>query len=296
MRLDQFLTERLPEFSRSQIAKRLKKGLGMVNGKLATVHAFLKQGDEVKFEDAEEAKAVAAALPPPPLKIIEETADWMVLNKQAGIVVHPDATHTSGTLADGILAYLPKIAKVGDDPNRPGIMHRLDREVSGLMVIAKTQDAYDNLKKQFAQHSVEKRYLALVYGTVNLDEGDLKFRIARSKTKNRMAARPQGEEVGKAAWTHYKTLKRFIHASLLELTILSGRTHQIRAHMLAFNHPVIGDPLYKRTQEDRRVKAPRIMLQSVHLAFNDPATGELRSFDLEPAADFKQLMDTFKIA
>jgi 23S rRNA pseudouridine1911/1915/1917 synthase len=170
-------------------------------------------------------------------------------------------------------------------------MHRLDREVSGLMVIAKTQDAYDNLKQQFASHTVEKRYLALVHGFVKEDYGDLKFRIGRSKSKGRMAARPEMDlEKGKAAWTHYKTLQRFAAAALLELTILSGRTHQIRTHLLAFNHPVMGDPLYGRKEDDKRHKPKRLLLQSVHLMFQDPATGGTRSFDLKPDPAFDEIM------
>ena len=303
-RLDVFLTRQMPETTRSQIAKRIKEGAVTVNKKTATVHRFLKDGDVVE----------TTPLPPPfptegggvappaveqegqPTKeagwlsrdvaIIAETADWIVLNKPSGLLVHPDAKQRTGTLVDFLLAHDPKIAKVGEDPSRPGIVHRIDREASGLMVIAKTQDAFDDLKRQFAEHTIEKRYLALVYGEMEKEEGDIKFKIARSKTKQRMAARPEQEEGGKVAWTHYRVLRRFRNATLLELEILTGRTHQIRTHLLAMNHPIIGDALYKRRREDRNIQAARLMLESVHLGFRDPATGEQKEFDLPHDPEF----------
>ena len=289
--------------TRSAIAKLLKAGAGTVNGNAASVHRFLKAGDEVVLDNTVEAglglpKGVASHAPTPdderrrtaPLRIIQETDAWIVIDKPAGLLVHPDAATKTGTLADALVAHDPAIAKIGDDPSRPGIVHRLDREVSGLMVVAKTQDAYDALKRQFAEHTVDKRYLALVHGEVRKDEGDIKFRIARSTTKARMAARPESEEEGKAAWTHYLVLRRFRGATLLELAILSGRTHQIRAHMLALGHPVMGDPLYVRRGtkvEVRGTIVPRLMLQAVHLSFKDPATGEQTAFDIpaDPAFD-----------
>jgi 23S rRNA pseudouridine1911/1915/1917 synthase len=291
-RMDVFLANQLPDLTRSQIAKRLKQESGRVNGKIASVHQFLKTGDVVEFDERKKTVEgkIVVKLPPPELVILKETPEWIVLDKPAGVVVHPDTNNESGTLVDALLPYAPQMAKVGEDPNRPGIVHRLDKEVSGLMVVAKTQAAFEHLKKQFAEHTVDKKYLALVYGEVGPDEGDIKFRIARSTTKGRMAARPTHEEGGKAAWTHYKTLRRFRHASLLELEIFSGRTHQIRAHMLAFSHPVIGDPLYTRRAEGRSTIAPRLMLQSIHLSFIDPATGETQTFDLPPVPAFDQVI------
>jgi 23S rRNA pseudouridine1911/1915/1917 synthase len=297
-RLDVFLSAQMPDRTRSAIAKLLKAGAGKVNGKAASVHRFLKAGDEVALDDA------VATRPPkrghaergpaptsrptkaPPLKIVAETDAWVVINKPAGLIVHPDAIAKTGTLVDALVAHDPRIAKVGDDPSRPGIVHRLDREVGGLMVIAKTQDAFDGLKRQFAEHSVDKRYLALVHGEIPTDDGDIKFRIARSKTKARMAARPESDEGGKAAWTHYKVIRRFRGATLLDLAILSGRTHQIRAHMLAFRHPILGDPLYNLKTTTRKLVSPRLLLQAVHLSFIDPATGETMTYDLKPDPAF----------
>lgn len=308
-RLDHFLTEELPDTTRSQIAKLLKRGAGTVNGKPATVHHFLKTGDFVVFDPEYHpelkrkpvhtqsfTRTTPKAGTIPTVEIVEETKQWLVVNKPAGLLVHPvtGSEGTEPTLVDFLVAHDPAIAKIGEDPERPGIMHRLDKEASGLMVVAKTQNAYDDLKKQFAEHTTDKRYVALVYGEMEKEEGDIKFRIARSKTKQRMAARPEHEPVGKAAWTHFKVIEAFKNASLLEVTILSGRTHQIRAHLLAMNHPIMGDPLYSRRSEDRNIKAPRLMLQNVHLGFIDPETKEKKEFDLPPAAEFADVIKTLK--
>jgi 23S rRNA pseudouridine1911/1915/1917 synthase len=303
-RLDVFLTSAFEgEKTRSAIAKALKAGGATVNGKPASVHHFLKAGDVVEFDEtpkeqksSSKTKKTSAASTKqlPKLNIIEEHAGWLVINKPSGLMVHPDAVTEHGTLVDLLVTHDPAIAKIGEDPSRPGIMHRLDKDVSGLMVIAKTQDAYDHLKKQFAEHSVEKHYLALVHGEVSHDEGDITFRIARSSRGGRMAAVPTGSKEGKAARTHYKVIKRFRGATLLELEIFSGRTHQIRAHMHGLGHPVIGDSLYTIRQTDRNVTAPRLLLQSIVLSFTDPETESRVRFTLPADPAFDAVTKTFK--
>ena len=314
-RLDIFLAEQLIETTRSAIAKHLKAGAGTVNGKVASVHRFLKIGDAVVYDDV----GAHAMRPPriithgvrnnaktgrdkpaptrgiPFLKIIAETADWLVIDKPAGILVHPDTHHHTGTLIDALVAHDPAISRLGENPERPGIVHRLDKDVSGLMVIPKTQTAFDDLKQQFAEHSVDKVYLALVHGEMSKDEGDIKFRIARSKTKARMAARPEHEEGGRAAWTHYRVLTRYHNATEVELQILSGRTHQIRAHLFALGNPIVGDSLYTLRNPDRKIKGTRLMLQAISLAFTDPATGERKSFSIPPDPTFVQIKKDFKV-
>ncbi len=302
MRLDHFLTEELDERTRSSLQKLIKDGRVLVNGKPATVHRFLKEGDEVVWDGKEKTptkrkelqKVVPTELPVFEDIVIEETPDWIVLDKPAGLLVHPDSKTEEGTLVDLLVAHDPKIGKIGEDPQRPGIMHRLDREVSGLMVVARTQDAFDDLKNQFATHSVRKTYLAMCHGSLPAEEGDIKFRIARSSTQPRMAARPSGEEEGKAAWTHYRVKERFKGATLVELEILSGRTHQIRAHMQAMQCPIMGDDLYAIKRTERKVSAPRLMLQSVSLAFFDPSSGERKEFELAPIPEFETMAEEFR--
>jgi 23S rRNA pseudouridine1911/1915/1917 synthase len=313
-RLDLYLAERMPERSRSAVQKLIKDGRVTINKGAATVHRFLKDGDVIEW-DGQEVQATRSASTHNPLTdadthslqtptetsapqledfIVEETPGWIVIDKPAGLLVHPDAKTANGTLVDALLAYDPAVAKVGEDPQRPGIVHRLDRDVSGLMIVARTQAAYDELKRQFAGREIHKRYLAMCYGSLPEEEGDIKFRIARSKTQPRMAARPSHEEEGKAAWTHYRVKERFKGATLVELEILSGRTHQIRAHLHAMQCPIMGDPLYTIRNTERNVKAPRLMLQSIAFEFTNPATGERKSFELAPSPEFENLAEEFR--
>jgi 23S rRNA pseudouridine1911/1915/1917 synthase len=328
-RLDHFLVASNPSISRSQIQKLIKSEQITVNGKKAMVHRFLKENDVIDWKDqapaektpliekrfgsrSKPARERALKNPKPPSipdtrypipdtipnvpSILEETTDWMVIDKPVGLLVHADSVHQESTLVDWAIAHDPNIAKVGEDPVRPGIIHRLDREVSGLMIIAKTQAAYDSFREQFRDRIVKKTYLALVHGVIEKDEGDIKFRIARSATNARMAARPSQEDEGKAAWTHFHVLERFRGATLVELEILSGRTHQIRAHLHALGRPVIGDSLYTLKKTDRNVKAPRLMLQSIRLSFQDPTTKEEKTFSLPPDHAFETLVKEFSVS
>jgi 23S rRNA pseudouridine1911/1915/1917 synthase len=293
-RLDVFLTEVQAGKTRSSIQKAIQRGLVRINDSETTVHHFLKEGDNIVWDEAfSPKKAVPATSDMPMPTIIEETADWLVIDKPAGLLTHPSNSSREPTLVEWFLAHSPEAKQVGEEPSRPGVVHRLDRDVSGLLVLAKTQAAFEALKRDFAQRNVEKRYLTLVHGEIPKEEDDIKLKIARSTSKARMAARPKEEE-GKAAWTHYKVRERFVGATLLDVEILSGRTHQIRAHLHGIGHPVIGDPLYKRRQTDRNVKPNQILLQSIHLAFTDPTTGERKSFDLAPHPIFEETTRLFR--
>jgi 23S rRNA pseudouridine1911/1915/1917 synthase len=305
-RLDVFLAERVDGLTRSQAKKQIEANEILVGGKAASVHRFLKEGDVVEIgapstrdgaldktrraQDAGRSALSKKSSALRTLKIVAETPEWIVAFKPAGILMHPTSKDETDTFIDAIIAHAPTVARVGEDPGEPGIVSRLDRDVSGLVIIAKTQDAYDDLKRQFKMRSVEKTYLALAYGDVPQDAGDLKFRIARSASKARMAALPKESTKGRAAWTHYEVIKRLNGAALLRLTILSGRSHQIRAHLFAFNHPIIGDPLYAPRFTKRRVTAPRLLLESIALAFTDPASGERKRFEIDPDPAFEEIM------
>lgn len=295
VRLDHFLTVEMEGTTRSAIQKLIKNGEILVNDAATSVHHFLKVGDKITWNEVvhlprnRKGAPLAPALVP---TIVAETADWIVLNKPVGLIVHPSASSDETTLVDWLVEREPSITRVGEDPSRPGVVHRLDREVSGLLVIAKTQKMFDLLKEAFAQRHVKKEYLALVHGVVSKDTDDIKLKIARSTKGNRMAARPEGAE-GKAAWTHYDVKERFIGATLLDVEILSGRTHQIRAHFHGIGHPIIGDPLYKLRETDRSAKFPRTMLQSVALQFKD-LEGNLQSFRIDPDPSFATLIEEFR--
>lgn len=297
MRLDLFLTSMLPEQTRSALQKLIKSAHVLVNGEAGTVHRFLKDGDIVTYQEKE---AVILSITPQKLDpkleptVIEETDEWVVLNKPAGLLVHPSSSSTEPTLIDWLMVRYPAMSHIGEDPVRPGIVHRLDREVSGLLVVAKTQKMFDHLKIAFSQRTVKKEYIAFAHGVINKDTDDIKLRIARSHKEPRMAARPVGEEEGKAAWTHFDVKERFIGATLVSVDILSGRTHQIRAHFHGIGHPIIGDHLYKIKTLDRHMsKNVPLMLQSVALAFSD-LEGNLHEFSLPPLPMFADLASEFR--
>lgn len=300
-RLDVFLAEQIPDLTRSALAKKIKNGEFFIDGKKTAVHTFLKAGQKINHrprtdspeQQAEKQTRSPRYLPKLEKMIVQQTKDWILINKPAGLLVHPDAKHAYGTLVDILLKKYPSMAKIGEDPQRPGIVHRLDRDVSGLMVVAKTQKAFDDLKQQFAQRKTQKSYIALVHGRPPKEQGEIKFKIARSKSKPRMAARPSHEAEGQVAWTHYKVIKTLKRYSLVELDIFSGRTHQIRAHLFAIGCPVVGDTLYtaNNPKKNSLKSKDRIMLQSFKLSFTDPATQETLHFSIEPDQEFNDLVN-----
>jgi len=201
--------------------------------------------------------------------------DVIVVAKPAGLVVHPGAGHPGGTLVNGLLARYPEIADVGD-PSRPGIVHRLDRDTSGLLVVARTPRAYDSLVQQIATRTAERHYVALVWGVPESARGVIDAPIGRSTARRtRMAVR----DAGKAARTAYEVRVAYAEptCALLDCRLETGRTHQIRVHLAAIGHPVVGDATYGGARD--RIALDRPFLHAAHLAFDDPATGERLTFD-----------------
>lgn len=242
-RLDLALASLL-ELSRTKARKLIEKGAISVNEQPVTAHLLVLENDIITLSDESLLEPPKkSTIPPPPLNIIFENDDVIVVNKPAGLLVHDTDTSTEPTLVDAILAVYPEIAHVGDNKKRPGIVHRLDKEASGCLIVAKHQSAFTYLKAQFGAREVEKHYTVLVEGQLSQDAETLRFPIARSKSLGRMAARPTTQE-GREAITHYTVLQRFPHHTLIDVTIETGRTHQIRVHMLALSHPVVGDTLY----------------------------------------------------
>lgn len=209
----------------------------------------------------------------------------VVLSKSPGLVVHPAGGHESGTLVNGLLARYPEIAGVGD-PARPGIVHRLDRDTSGLMVVARSSEAYDGLVAALARRDVERRYLALVWGEVASTRGTIDAPIGRSSTRRTRMAVSEG---GKEAVTNYTVLERPEPATLLECTLETGRTHQIRVHLAAIGHPVVGDVAYGGGREG--LDASRPFLHAVGLAFTHPVTGETMRFEDDLPDDLVAVLD-----
>ncbi|MEK7615251.1 MAG: RluA family pseudouridine synthase [Patescibacteria group bacterium] len=293
-RLDVFLSEHLSQ-SRTHIQKLIKSGAIFVNNKSCKPNTRLEIGDVVRVEAVEVEETIqegAGAIPV--LDILFEDDDLIVINKPAGLLVHPvnEFQHTP-TLIDALLAHNPSIAGVGENPIRPGIVHRLDRDVSGVMVVAKTQASYLALKSQFMGRTIGKEYLALVYGTLPRDQGDITFKIARSKEDGRMVAKPESQE-GKESHTEYEVLKRFINETYVRVILHTGRTHQIRVHFLALHHPLVGDELYKsRMKKIRPLKLDRVFLHSNKLRLH-LLNGEERTFESPLPPELQFLLDTLR--
>ncbi len=284
-RLDKFLTSELKQ-PRSQIQKMIKQRLVTINGEAPSVHQWLKIDDTIVVG---EPSPVAASQAVVPLNIIAETPDYLVVNKPTGVIVHPAAGSSAPTLTAALVKKFPAIANVGET-TRPGIVHRLDKDVSGLLVVARTTAMYAHLVSEFKDHRICKIYTALVHEAVPKEEGVIDFVIARSRTHaGRMAARPKGQE-GRAAETRFTVIKRWPHLTLLEIELVTGRTHQIRAHLKAFRHPIVGDLLYG-IKNEKGIDLHRPFLQATSLTFMDLA-GEQQTFTIPLDPDLEHFLAT----
>jgi len=291
LRLDVFLVQHA-DLSRSQLQKKIKAGHIRVNDKTVKAHHLVHPGDIVSIADPDiavhrEAKVSTAGEP----EILFEDDNYLVINKPSGLIVHGGPGIHEKTLADWAVAHDPVIADVGDKPKeRPGIVHRLDRDVSGVMVIAKTKAAFDDLKEQFQNHSITKEYLALVYGWLTDQKGRIDLAIARKADKSGlMVARPKSTE-GKAAETLFR-VERFVKGmTLVRVQTLTGRGHQIRVHFKAIGHALVGDPLYKTKKlKVQKKNAPRIFLHATKLEFDD-LDGERKKFESPLPSDLAQFL------
>ncbi|MBI2199144.1 MAG: RluA family pseudouridine synthase [Candidatus Rokubacteria bacterium] len=278
-RLDRWLAGRLPDLSRTRLRALIDGGQVRVGGHAVKAAHRLRAGERVEV-----------LIPPPPLetmapeaiplRIVFEDEDVLVVDKPAGMVTHPGAGQRTGTLAAAALAHAPGIAGVGG-PRRPGIVHRLDKGTSGLIVLAKTQRAYEALTAQLARRSVNRRYLCLVHGTVTRQSGVIDAPIGRDpRSRVRMAVAREGK--GKRAVTRFTVLERFPGVSFLECRLETGRTHQIRVHLASLGHPLLGDETYGRRRaapvgdlELARLirELDGVALHAAGLAFTHPGSG-----------------------
>lgn len=263
-RLDICLARAFPLQSRSYWQKLIKRGDILINNKSETAHIHVCAGDIITI-----AKQLQQPLLLPSYKLIHQAENFLIIDKPAQTVVHPDSIHPQGTtLIDAILRDFPDIRDVGSQKQRPGIVHRLDKNVSGVMVIARTNTMYQHLKHQFAQRTVVKQYIALVHGHVKELHKDITIPITRSSRTGKMVARNQ-DHTAREAYTSY-VLDRYIGPySLLNVQIHTGRTHQIRVHLYAIGHPVVGDTMYASKRLKHPKKLSRIFLHSHKLGFQD---------------------------
>jgi 23S rRNA pseudouridine1911/1915/1917 synthase len=257
----------------------------LVNGYGAKASQKLNTGDKISI-NLPPPEPTSLIAEPIPLNIVYEDSDLIVLDKPAGLTVHPAPGHTSHTLVNALLAHCPELASFGNSP-RPGIVHRLDKDTSGLMIIAKNSSAQQNLINQFKTHSVSKRYLALVKGKLTPTRGIIEAPIGRHPVnRKRMAVVTSGRQ----AKTNYRVKEYLDNYTLLEVTIETGRTHQIRVHLSAIGYPVVGDSVYG-------IKSAHIKRQFLHayrIGFHLPASGEYKEFICELPHDLKQALELIK--
>ena len=282
-RLDRALAQLYPELSRTRAQTAIKAGAARVDGKSVRVSHLLEVGQRIELDAGaiSGAGVVGAERESPPqaeaipLRVVYEDEHLLVVDKAAGLVVHPAPGHATGTLVNALLAHLPGL-EAGSDASRPGIVHRLDKDTSGLIVIAKDAPTHAALAQQMKEHSTVKRYLALVEGRMPAPEGVIDAPIGRDPRHRQRMALVSEVNGGREARTRFKVLREVRARSLVELQLETGRTHQIRVHLASVGHPVVGDSVYGRPQLP---VPPRQFLHATHLEFVHPTTGEWLIFD-----------------
>jgi 23S rRNA pseudouridine1911/1915/1917 synthase len=297
MRLDLFICREMAGETRATVQRLIEAGNVLVDGKSARPSLKLKGGESIRVE-----------IPPPlpaepqpeaiPLEVLYEDKDLIVIDKPAGMVVHPGAGNSSGTLVNALLAHCSDLSGIGGEL-RPGIVHRLDKDTSGVLVAAKSDRAHQSLSNQFSVHSVKRIYQALVYGSPKEDGGKIEGIIGRHPTERvRLSGKAKS---GKHAVTRWRVKERYGRVSLVELRLETGRTHQIRVHLSEAGHPLLGDPLYPDGGRFNNLTDPQLRKlitalgrQALHartLGFIHPATGEFMEFSTELPEDMAALID-----
>ena len=285
LRLDQFLAKRLPEYSRSRLQQLIRTGFVRLNEQTTLPRQIVRSGDKINLIEPPLEKI--ETLPEPiPLNLLFEDDDLIVINKPAGLTVHPGAGQREHTLVNALLSHCRTLSGIGGK-ERPGIVHRLDKETSGCLVVAKNDIAHRELSRQFAARTVEKIYLALVAGKLRKAAGIIDEKIGRHPVRRQQMSVTSKQ--GRTAKTEYRAIRSSDQATLVECRLHSGRTHQIRVHLHHLDHPVLGDKIYA----PRFAKNfPRQMLHAWKLGFRHPRTGEWKNFEAPLPADFNEAIRT----
>lgn len=287
-RLDIFLAEKMPIYSRSYIKKGIEEGKVKVSGQIVKPNYKLKEQDVV----------FSSIQPPPkptlepeniPLNIIYEDDDIIVLDKTRGMVVYPAQGNYSGTLVNALLYHTKNLSDI-NGVMRPGIVHRLDKDTSGIMVIAKNNAAHENLARQFSTRQVEKTYLAVVWGIINENAATINAPIGRHPV-NRLQMTVTDENA-KEAITHFQVIERFSEFTYVKVNIETGRTHQIRVHMKFIGHPIVGDLVYSKKKNPFKINGQA--LHSYKISFNHPRTKEQLEFEASIPDDFQTILDNLR--
>lgn len=290
-RLDTFLADNCDELTRSYIQKIILESGVLINEKVCLTKNYrLRLNDKIEITIPEpiELNVLAEDIP---LDVLYEDSDLLVVNKPQGMVVHPAPGNYSGTLVNALLHHIKDLSSI-NGVIRPGIVHRIDKDTSGLLMIAKTDLAHKGLAADLKTHDIERKYIALVHGLVKKDEGVIDLPIGRHlKDRLKMAVLTYG---GRRAVTRFKVIERYEKSNytLLELTLETGRTHQIRVHLAHLHHPIVCDPVYGKEKE--RIKHKGQLLHAAVLGFKHPVSGEFMRFEAELPEYFKQIIDLLK--
>lgn len=289
VRVDKYLAEVLPELSRSALSRILEEGGVLLGGKPVSKSTKVAQGDEIvlTLPDPKPCRAEAEEIA---LDVVYEDADLLVVNKPRGMVVHPAAGNDHGTLVNALLSHCGDSLSGINGVLRPGIVHRIDKDTSGLLIVAKNDTAHAGLARQIKEHSFEREYEAVVVGNLPQDEGTVNAPVGRHPVKRMQMA--VTEKNSKPAVTHYRVLERLNGYTYVRLRLETGRTHQIRVHMAYLGHPVAGDPLYGTGRDKTGFTGQ--CLHARHIGFTHPVTGEWLSFESELPADFAQFLQRLR--
>jgi len=310
MRIDKFLVQRMTNVSRNKIQHAIEAGMILVNNKMVQANQKIKPKDEIIFYSDKETHGEKVLPEKMDLNIFYEDDDVMIINKPSGLVVHPALGHYTGTLLNGVAYYLQQKNNSINEETLPrfGLVHRIDKNTSGLMVLAKNEKAVTSLAKQFFDHSVKRQYMALAWGDMANDSGTVIAHVGRHQRFRKLFdAYPDGEH-GKEAITHYTVLERFGYTSLLQCVLETGRTHQIRVHMQHIGHPLFNDDTYggdkivkgtvfskyKQFVENCFEICPRHALHAKTIGFVQPATGKEMLFESELPDDMKTLIEKWR--
>ena len=308
IRVDKFLMDRLPNVTRNKVQKAIKDGFVKVNEQSIKPNYKVQPEDNIVIALPEPPRDTEVKAEDIPLNIVYEDADFLIVNKEAGMVVHPAHQNWSGTLVNALAFHFQNLPEMAGNEGRPGLVHRIDKDTSGLLVIAKNEQSMTKLAKQFFDHSIERTYYALVWGELKEDEGTIDANLGRSLKDRRVTDTfPEGD-FGKRAVTHYKVLKRLRYVTLIQCNLETGRTHQIRAHMKYLGHPLFndatygGDKILKGTQfskykafvENCFKLLPRQALHAKSLGFIHPSTNKFVQFESDLPTDFVGLLEKWE--
>ena len=285
MRLDIYITKKSIDISRMMVQKLIESGNILVNGKKQKTSYKVQIGDVIEL-NIPEAKEIEIKAEDIPVKVVYEDKDIIVVNKPKGMVVHPANGNYEGTLVNAIMAMCKdSLSGIGGEI-RPGIVHRLDKDTSGLLIIAKNDKAHINMSEQIKNREVKKIYIALVRGVVAENEATINMPIGRSnKDRKKMAVRKDGKE----AITHFKVLRRYSQYTLLKVKIDTGRTHQIRVHLAEIGHPIVGDMVYSNGKNKFGIEGQ--MLHAKSLEFKHPTTGKIMHLEAELPEYFEKILE-----